>query len=317
MTYQLTVLIDPPETLNPSTDSSLGILLEAQRRGYTWSYFTKKDLFLRDGVVYANCHFGDLNVNQKPYIITHSSKILALHAMDYIFIRIDPPFDSEYLYVTQLLDRITEGNTRILNHPSSIRSFNEKIFASHFKTLIPPTLISANLTFLKAFISEHQRVVIKPMDAMAGRGIVIIHDDDLDKNSLLELLTENQQKTVLAQRFLSDVHRGDKRIFLINGEPVPLALLRTPAKAEFRANLAAGGSGTAVPLTARDREICATLKPYLQQADLFFVGIDVIGDFLTEINITSPTGPVVMERLSTLKIFAMLFDALETGPSYT
>lgn len=311
MTYTLAMLIDSPATLNPATDSSLGILLEAQKRGYDWSIFTKQDLFLRDGVVYAELQQGCIDLHQAPYFLVSSRKTLPLSAMRVIFIRIDPPFNNEYLYTTYLLDLVAKQGSLVLNQPSSIRSYNEKIFASHFKAFLPPTLITSNSRLLADFIDEHQHVVIKPIDAMAGRGIVILKQDDLDKNSLLEILTENQQKTVLAQLFLPAVREGDKRILIIDGEPVSQALLRTPASTEFRANIAAGGTGTAVDLNARDLDICASLKPYLINEGLFFVGIDVIGGYLTEINVTCPTGAVVLERLTRLKIFKALFDALE------
>ena len=310
MTYRLAMLIDDPATLIPATDSSLSILLTAEQRGYDWCIFRQTDLFMRDGVVFAEVQHGTLDLTQAPYFIEKKRTVVALQNMEVIFIRIDPPFDREYLYSTYLLDNIPD--TLIFNHPSSIRSYNEKIFASHFKAFLPPTLISANMAQLRAFIKEQQHVVIKPIDAMAGRGIVIIKDDDLDKNSLLEILTHNQQKTVLAQRFLPEVSLGDKRILLIDGTPVSQALLRTPASTEFRANLAAGGTGTAVDLSTHDLEICAALKPYLQRQGLLFVGIDVIGTYLTEINVTCPTGAVVLERLTPLKIFEDLFDALET-----
>lgn len=311
MTHTLAMLIDPPETLQPYNDSSLGLLLEAARRGYDWSIFTQHAMFLKDGIVYAELQRGTLDLNQTPCFRVTERSIVKLSDIAIIFIRLDPPFDSEYLYTTYLLDLALQQGSRVFNHPTSIRSYNEKIFASHFKEFLPPTLISANSDYLNQFIHEQQQVVIKPIDAMAGRGIVILHDDDLDKKSLLELLTDNQQKTVLAQRFLKEVHQGDKRILLIDGEPVSQALLRTPAPAEFRANLAAGGSGRAVDLTERDLAICRALKPSLQAAGLFFVGIDVIGDYLTEINVTCPTGAVALERLTSLKIFAHLFDRLE------
>ena len=311
MTYRLAMLIDAPATLHPATDSSLSILLEAQKRGYDCFIFSQRDIYLKDGHVFAIAQQGHVDLEQAPYFSVTSSQRMDLTQMDVIFIRLDPPFNREYLYMTYLLDLVVAQGTLVLNHPTSIRRYNEKIFASHFPAFTPPTLISANLTLLTEFIDEHQRVVIKPIDAMGGRGIVIIQHDDLDKNSLLDILTENQQKTVLAQRFLAEVKQGDKRILLINGEPVTQALLRTPAPSEFRANLAAGGQGTAVALTAQDLAICAALKPHLQAAHLFFVGIDVIGDYLTEINVTCPTGAVVLERLTDLKIFSTLFDALE------
>lgn len=311
MTRHLAMLIDPPATLQPATDSSLGLLLEAQRRGYVCHIFTKQDLFLKDGEVYAIAHRGQVNCDRAPYFFADETKILPLASMDVVFIRIDPPFDHEYLYATQLLDLVAQQGVKVYNHPTSIRTYNEKIFASHFKAFLPPTLVSSNMALLKDFIAEHQTVVIKPIDAMAGRGIVILEHDDLDKGSLLEMVTDNQRKTVLAQRFLPQVHTGDKRILLIQGQPVAQALLRTPAKADFRANLAAGGTGLACPLNERDEEICQTLGPILAKAGLLFVGIDVIGGYLTEINVTCPTGAVVLERLTPLKIFEDIFNAME------
>lgn len=310
MTHRLAMLIDRVETLNPHTDSSLGILLEAQSRGYECCIFYQSDVFLRDGEVYAEVQQGTVDLGQLPYFLVSCRTITKLSTMHTVFIRIDPPFNREYLYSTYLMDLVAQRGTRVLNHPTGIRSHNEKIFASHFKEFLPPTLVTANMRFLKDFIAEQQKVVIKPVDALAGQGIVILHNDDLDKNSLLELLTKNQRNTLLAQRFLPEVQNGDKRILLIDGEPVPQALLRTPAQNEFRANLAAGGTGTAVDLSARDHEICRALKPYLKQAGLFFVGIDVIGNYLTEINVTCPTGVVVLERLTPLKIFKTLIDHL-------
>lgn len=311
MARHLAMLIDPPATLQPNTDSSLGLLLEAQRRGYVCHIFTKRDLFLKNGDVYAITQQGHVDVTQAPYFFSQESRTLPLASMDIVFIRIDPPFDHQYLYATQLLDFVAQQGVKVYNHPTSIRSYNEKIFASHFKAFLPPTLVSANLQLLKEFIDEHQKVVIKPIDAMGGRGIVIVQHDDLDKSSLLELVTDNQHKTVLAQRFLPQVQSGDKRILLIQGQPVPQAQLRIPAQTDFRANLAAGGSGSACPLNERDEEICRTIGPHLAKAGLLFVGIDVIGGYLTEINVTCPTGAVALERLTPLKIFEEIFNAIE------
>lgn len=311
MTQQIAMLIDDPATLDPNTDSSLSILLEAERRGYSCHIFQKHQLFLKNGEVYAEAQQGTVDLQHSPYFHVQQTSIVPLRTMQAIFIRIDPPVDQQYLYCTYLLDLVAQQGPLIVNHPTSIRNCNEKIIASHFPQLIPPTLISAHLGQLQAFLSEHQHLVLKPLNGLGGRGIVLVQDSDLDKLALLQLLTENQQKAVVAQRFLPAVHEGDKRILLIDGEPVQHVLLRTPQKADFRANLAAGGNAAAIDLSARDLEICQTLKPFLQQNGLFLVGIDVIGGYLTEINVTSPTGAVVLERLTSTPIFKPMFDTLE------
>ena len=225
--------------------------------------------------------------------------------------RKDPPFNMEYVYTTYLLDRAQEFGTLVINHPTSLRNANEKLFATQFKDCIAPYIVSQQQVALNEFIDEHKQVVVKPLDGMAGDSIFQIKHDDANRNVILETITQLEKRTVMAQKLIPEYIDGDKRVLLIDGEPVPYALLRVPAKGEIRANLAKGGRAQGIELNARDHYICDQIKPALQKMQLSFVGIDIIGEYLTEINVTSPTGIRELDKMYELNISAILFNHIE------
>jgi glutathione synthase len=225
--------------------------------------------------------------------------------------RKDPPIDTEYFYATYILEFAEQQGTLVANKPQSLRDANEKIFATQFAEITPETIVTADKVLLHEFIKQHQQVVFKPLDSMGGRSIFYVQHSDVNINVIIETLTHFGARLMMAQRFIPEIVNGDKRILLINGEPIPFALARIPAKGEIRGNLAAGGHGVVVPLTERDYEICQQIKPILQQKKLILVGIDVIGDYLTEINVTSPTCLREIEAETKLNIAAQFFSYME------
>jgi len=227
--------------------------------------------------------------------------------------RKDPPFDMEYIYNTYLLDRVQDSGTLVVNHPTSLRNANEKLFATQFNNCITPYIVSSKQNQLNEFIDQHKTIVVKPLDGMAGDSIFQINHDDANRNVILETITQLEKRTVMAQKLIPEYVEGDKRVLLINGEPAPYALLRVPSKGELRANLAKGGSAHSVALNERDQYICEQIKPMLQSMQLSFVGIDIIGDYLTEINVTSPTGIRELDKMHKLNISATLFDHIESS----
>lgn len=212
-----------------------------------------------------------------------------LDFFDVIWVRMDPPFDASYLYITQLLDLVDKKSTRIINNPRSIRDCNEKLFAQSFPDLCPPTLVSKDSALIKKFLEKHERIVLKPLDGMGGKGIFYLDQQDKNKHVILETVTRHHSEFIMAQRFLPEIAAGDKRITMIDGEPLDYAVARIPPADDLRGNLAVGGQAKVIPLTVRDRYLCKQLSETLKQTGLFWVGVDVIGDYITEINVTSPT----------------------------
>ena len=225
--------------------------------------------------------------------------------------RKDPPFNMEYIYTTYILDRCNDSGTPVINNPTSLRNANEKLFATLFKACIPPFLVSKNKQMINDFIDHYNDVVVKPLDTMAGDSVFRIKHDDPNRNVIIETVTKNQCRTIMVQKFIKDYIKGDKRILLIDGEPIPYALVRIPAEGEIRANLAKGGKANGAELTERDKWICEQIKPELIKMKLTFTGIDIIGDYLTEINVTSPTGIRELDKMYNLNICAKLFDSIE------
>ena len=312
MTIKLGVIMDPIEGIKVSKDSTFAMLLEAQKRAYTIYYMQADDLFLKDDQVIANCQ--QISVQDQPsnWFKTLSSKQIDMSDLDVVLMRKDPPFNMEYIYTTYFLDRIQNRGTLVVNHPESLRNANEKLFATQFSNCITPYIVSQQQSVLNAFINEHKRVVVKPLDGMAGDSIFQIKHDDPNRNVILETITQLGQRTVMAQKLIPEYVQGDKRVLLINGEAIPYALLRVPSKGELRANLAKGGTGKGIELSERDRYICEQIKPTLQAMHLSFVGIDIIGEYLTEINVTSPTGIRELDKMYDLNISSTLFDHIET-----
>ncbi len=283
------IVMDPIAQISFKKDSSLAMLWAARDRGWDLWYMEPQDLYVSSGQAYGA--MSPLKVFDDPdrFYEKDAAEERLLSDLDVILMRKDPPFDNEYIYATYMLEMAERNGTLVVNRCQSLRDCNEKMFATQFPQCCPPLLVSADPSRLKAFHREHQDVIFKPLDGMGGSAIFRAKADDPNVNVILETLTRFGKQTIMAQRYLPEIVAGDKRILMINGEPVPYCLARIPSSGETRGNLAAGGSGRAQPLTDRDRWIAQQVGPTLVEKGLLFVGLDVIGDYLTEINVTSPT----------------------------
>jgi len=314
MTKTLGVLMDPIEAIHIKKDSTFAMLLEAQRRGYALFYFTQGSLVLRHATPWG--HAAALSVRDDPHdwFTLGEPEWRELGSLDVILARKDPPFDSQFLYDTMVLELAQSAGARVINDPRGLRDANEKLFALHFPQCCAPMLVARDAAELKRFAHEHGKIVLKPLDGMGGRGIFMTSGSDPNLNVIIETLTEEGRAFAMAQKFIPEISAGDKRILLIDGEPVPYALARMPQGDEFRGNLARGGKGVGVPLSERDRWIAAQVAPELVARGMRFVGLDVIGDWLTEVNVTSPTCIRELDAQFGLNIAGQLFDAIENGP---
>lgn len=312
MAIKLGVVMDPIEKIKPQKDSSFAMMLEAQRRGWAISIMEQKDIWLRDGEVWVDATPVLLEDQDKVWFKKNQAQTHLLCEFDLILMRKDPPVDSEYIYTTYLLELAEARGTRVVNKPQSLRDANEKLFATWFPHCMPPSLVTRSAAKIREFISEHREVVLKPLHGMGGGSIFKVDQKDPNINVIIETLTHDENAYIMAQRFLPQIKKGDKRIIMIQGEAVPYALARIPKEGEIRGNLAAGGEGVGVELNDRDRWICAEIGPVLKDKGLAFVGIDVIGDFLTEINVTSPTCVREIDRAFQCNISSIFFDSLET-----
>jgi len=288
---KLAILMDPLHALKPYKDSTVAMIKSAQVMGWSCAYFTQNDLFCRQGHAYANASSIIVLDETKPdWAKTIPLGELPLTAFDIILMRKDPPFDMEYIYATYALELAERDGVLIANKPHSLRDANEKFFTLNFPQCCPLTLVTRNIRSLREFWEQHRNVIFKPLEGMGGSAVFHVNDDGRNLSVILEVLTHGQRVSIMAQQYIPEISTlGDKRILLINGEPVSHALARIPAPGELRGNLAAGARGEVVELTDRDRWICSQIAPTLQEKGLYFVGIDVIGDYLTEINVTSPT----------------------------
>ncbi len=289
MKTKLGVVMDPLESVNPKKDSTIAMMQAAQKRDWDLFEIQQSGIFLTKDQVFGNCRKVSLHFDQPTHFEVQSSKTMSLEEMDIVLFRKDPPFNMEYLHTTYLLEVLEKRGVPVLNKPSSIRDCNEKLFALEFSDCCPEYLVSNNQKMLRDFYDEQQDVVFKPLDGMGGSSVFRVAPNDKNLGVILETLTQHGKCQVMAQRYLPAIKHGDKRILIINGEPIPYALARIPAENENRGNLAAGGSGVGKNLTKRDRFICDTVAGSLVSRGLYFVGIDVIGDYLTEINVTCPT----------------------------
>lgn len=289
MSVRLGIVMDPIAQISFKKDSSLAMLLAAQARGWSLFYMEPQDLYQRASV--ARARMRPLKVFNDPdhWFELEEENDSPLGELDVLLMRKDPPFNSEYVYATYLLELAEKAGCLVVNRPQSLRDCNEKFFATQFPQFTPPTLVSRRSDILREFAAEHGDVILKPLDEMGGASIFRHREGDPNLSVMLEVLTEHGTRQIMAQRYLPAIKDGDKRILMIDGEPVPYCLARIPAPGETRGNLAAGGRGVAQPLTERDREIAAAVGPELRRRGLLFVGLDVIGEHLTEINITSPT----------------------------
>ncbi|SDT22388.1 glutathione synthase [Pseudomonas oryzae] len=289
MSVRLGIVMDPIAHIAFKKDSSLAMLLAAQARGWSLFYMEQQDLYLRDGQARARTRPLKVFHDPKHWFHLDEQQDLALHELDVVLMRKDPPFDNEFLYCTHLLEQAERQGLLVVNRPQSLRDCNEKLFATQFPQCTPPTLVSRRVDILREFAAEQRDIILKPLDGMGGSSIFHHRAGDPNLSVILETLTGHGTRQIMAQRYLPAIKDGDKRILMIDGEPVPYCLARIPAQGETRGNLAAGGRGEARPLTERDRWIAAQVGPTLREKGLLFVGLDVIGEHLTEINVTSPT----------------------------
>jgi glutathione synthase len=310
MEKSLGIVMDPIQSINYLKDTSLSILLAAQRQGYKLFYIEQGDLFLENGLPFAEVC--PLRVFDDPdcwYKLDNRSAV-PLDEIDVVLMRKDPPFDSEYIYSTYILEAAEKRGTLVVNKPQSLRDCNEKVFATEFPQCTPPLLVSRSLKRLKGFLQEHQDVVFKPLDGMGGTSIFRVKADDQNLNVILETLTQYGSQTIMAQKYLADISDGDKRVLIVDGEVIPYCLARIPSASDFRGNLAAGGRGEVRPLSDRDQWIAKQIAPTLVERGLLFVGLDIIGDYLTEINVTSPTCVQEIDRAQNTAIGDKLIAAI-------
>jgi glutathione synthase len=307
----LGVLMDPIDSIKIEKDSSFAMMLEAQRREYELYIMQQGDLFLKDGVVFARMFPVTVMDDPTGWYELGAELTRPLHELSTVLMRKDPPFDMEYIYTTYLLELAEQQGCLVVNRPASIRSANEKLFTAMFPDCSPKTLVTRDMQRIKAFQEELKHIVVKPLDGMGGSMIFQVREGDTNRNVILEAITQNGTQTVMAQEFLPDFKKGDKRILMINGTPFPYGLSRIPAEGEGRGNLAAGASSEGRDLTKRELEICAKVGPVLKEMGLMFVGLDVIGDYLTEINVTSPTCIRELDKIYSANISGLLMDEIE------
>jgi glutathione synthase len=313
MSLAVAVLMDPIRTIKPAKDSTLAMLLEARRRGHRLLYMEQGDLAVRDGRAWASMAPLDVRDDPNDWFDLGKAEWRPLTDADIVLERKDPPVDGQYIYDSMILEMAEREGVRVVNRPQALRDCNEKLYSLHFPQCCPPTRVARDADALRQFVTEHDQVVLKPLDGMGGRGIFRSHRGDPNLNSILETITVDGTRFAVAQRFIPEISAGDKRILVIDGEPVPYALARIPQGEDFRGNLAAGGRGEGVPLTDRDRWIVEQVAPDLRQRGLTFVGLDVIGEYLTEINVTSPTCIRELDTQFGLNIAGLMFDAIENS----
>ncbi|MCC5793982.1 MAG: glutathione synthase [Chromatiales bacterium] len=308
---RLGVVMDPVGQIAPAKDSTLAMLLEAQARGWDIRYFEQADLSLRDGQPEGNGRRIKVTDSTSSWYTLGEPETVHLGELDLLLMRKDPPFDTEYIYTTYILERAEQSGVLVVNRPASLRDINEKAFTAWFAHCCPPTLIARSMHELRRFIAEQGTVVVKPLHGMGGRSIFVVGPGDNNTNVILETMTEYGTRHVIAQRFIPEIRQGDKRIILVDGEPVGRALARIPPPDDNRGNLVMGAQPEVRELTDRDRWICAQVGPVLRERGVLFAGLDVIGDYLTEINVTSPTGIRELAKLGGLDIARELADVLE------
>ncbi len=311
MTKTLAVVMDPIATIKPYKDTTLALMLAAQKRGWQLRYLEMQDLWLRDGIAYGRMRPVTVFDDTTHWFELGEAQVQRLGELDAVLMRKDPPFDLEYITATYVLQRAEDQGALVVNRPQALRDANEKAFISWFAHCCAPTLIARDAQTLRAFHGEHHDVIYKPLDGMGGSGVFRIGSDGMNLGAVLEALTDNGRRHIMAQRYIPEIVHGDKRILMVDGEPVPYALARIPQSGETRGNLAAGGRGEPRPLNERDRWIAAQVGPTLREMGLLFVGIDVIGDYLTEINVTSPTCVRELDAGCGLDIGGDLIAAIE------
>jgi glutathione synthase len=307
---KLGFVVDPLDQLKPYKDSSVAMMREATRRGHEIHAFEAREMFVREGVVRATARRLEVFGDNHAWYRAGADEERDLGSFDVVLMRKDPPFDQEYYYATLLLERAEAQGTRVVNRPRALRDWNEKLSILRFPKLAPQTLVASDAGLLQAFIDEHRDVIVKKLDGMGGTMIFRIGANDPNRNVIVETITDMGRRTIMAQRYVPEILKGDKRVLVIDGEPFPFCLARIPKAGETRGNLAAGGRGVAQPLSERDREIAQAVGQELVKAGIVFAGLDVIGDYLTEVNVTSPTCIVEIAQQTGENAADVLMDAL-------
>ncbi|HUL08096.1 MAG TPA: glutathione synthase [Candidatus Acidoferrum sp.] len=309
MSLAVAIQMDPIESIDIDADSTFVLALEAQRRGHALFHYLPRHLFFREQRVYATARPLEVRRERGNHFTLGAAQTIDLATLDIVLMRQDPPFDMSYITATHLLEHV-HPQTLVVNDPVHVRNAPEKLFVTHFEGVMPPTLISAERAEIVEFRKRHRDIIVKPLFGNGGAGVFHITDGDENLNALLELFTQLYREPVIVQRYIPEVRQGDKRIILIEGQAVG-AINRIPAAGESRSNLHVGGTAVKAELSKRDREICEAIGPSLKRRGLVFVGIDVIGDYLTEINVTSPTGLQQINRFDNVRLEERIWDAIE------
>ena len=308
---KLAVVMDPIERIKPEKDGTLDLLLSAQSFGYELTRFHSEELRIIDGRPLGIGRSITVNDDVKNWFAYGIENEFCLSDFDVILMRKDPPFDMEYIYATYILDLAKMGGAKVINDPSAIRNLNEKVSITMFPSVTPPTLVTSNQSDLESFLNQQEKIVVKPLDGMGGRSIFIVEKGEPNTNTIFEEMTRNNSKTIMAQKYIPEIKDGDKRIHLVFGNHVDMALARVPSEEDHRGNLVMGAVGEVRKLTQRDIKICKTIGGTLLKGGVYFAGIDVIGDYLSEINITSPTGMREISKNSDVNVSDRFFEALQ------
>ena len=308
---KIAFVLDPLDTIKTYKDSSYAMMREAAAHGHSLAALQQEDLIWRDGRVLGYVRDLSLNSDDKHWYRVGDKQPVSLESFDVVLMRKDPPFDMEYIYSTYLLELAEKQGACVVNSPRAVRDHNEKLAIAKFAQFTVPTLVTRVEPLIRDFLAEHGDIILKPLDGMGGVSVFRLHRQDPNIGVVIETLTHYGRRTVMAQRFIAEIVKGDKRVLLIDGKPVPYSLARIPKQGETRGNLAAGATGVAQPLTARDREIAEAVGPELKAQGLMLVGLDVIGDYLTEVNVTSPTCMREIADQTGFNVAALMIDALE------
>ena len=311
MALNIGIVMDPVASIKPYKDSTLAMMLAAQKKGWKLHYIEQANLYLQDEAVRVDYQNITVFDDDKHWFELGEKSSMQGSQLDVILMRLDPPFNMEYIYSTYLLEMLEQQGCLIVNKPSSLRDANEKLFATQFPQCCTETLVSRNPDKLRNFISQHQDVILKPLDGMGGQSIFRVHPGDANLSVILETMVGFSENTVMAQKFIPEITQGDKRILMVNGKAIPYTLARIPAEGETRGNIAAGGTGVAMPITEREQWIADQIGQSLIDKGILFAGLDVIGDYLTEINITSPTCIREIDAQFNLDIATQLMDCIE------
>jgi glutathione synthase len=308
---KIAFIADPLDSFQTYKDTTYAIMREAAARGHALYAMLQEDLLWRGATVYGNARRLHLTGDEKHWHRTEEAELTPLERFDAVLMRKDPPFDMEYVYSTYLLELAEAQGARVINRPRAIRDHNEKMAIARYAQFTAPSLATRSGRLIREFLAEHRDIILKPLDGMGGASVFRVHDADHNLNVIIETLTHYGRRTVMAQRFIPEIRDGDKRVLLIAGKPVPYCLARIPRAGETRGNLAAGATGVARELTARDREIAEAMGPALHREGLLLVGLDVIGDYLTEVNVTSPTCFQEIMQQTGFNVAGMMLDAIE------